>query len=229
MIDVIVPVLSRPGNAQPLIDSIRANTTVEHTITFMCSPGDETEIDACISTDANVYVVEWQPGPADASKKWNLGYRITSNPYVLLAADDLEFEAGWDVEAIKVAERTGAGVIGTQDQSNPLVIRGRHSTHPIVSRDYIDTVGGTWHDGPGSVYHEGYSHQWVETELIAAAMQRHQWAFSHQSVVRHMHPMFPHRGRPRTPMDDTYRIALADGSADSRLFKERQALANPRR
>jgi len=217
MIDVIVPVLSRPGNAQPLIDSIRANTTVEHTITFMVSPDDTNELKACEQTDADIYIVEWQPGPADASKKWNLGYRITSNPYVFTAADDLEFEFGWDTEILRVAENTGAGMVGSNDDANPLVKRGRHSTHSLFSRAYIDTVGGTFFDGPGIVYCEKYQHQWIDTEAVKAAMDRRQWAFAMMSVVRHHHPFY-YRA---TPMDDTYRKALGDASEDQRLYKQR--------
>ena len=217
MIDVIVPVLSRPGNAQPLIDSIRANTTVEHTITFMVSPDDHAELKACEQTDADIYIVEWQPGPADASKKWNLGYRITSNPYVFTAADDLEFEFGWDTEILRVAENTGAGMVGSNDDANPLVKRGRHSTHSLFSRAYIDTVGGTFFDGPGIVYCEKYQHQWIDTEAVKAAMDRRQWAFAMMSVVRHHHPFY-YRA---TPMDDTYRKALGDASEDQRLYKQR--------
>lgn len=227
MLDVVVPVLSRPQNAQPLVDSIHKATTVPITITFMCSPGDLEEQEACIRTTANVHTVDWEPGPGDASRKWNLGYTMGSHPFVLLAADDLEFEPGWDVAVLKQADRSGAGVIGTNDQANPLVIRGKHSTHPVVRRTYIDTAGGTWHDGPGIVFHEGYSHQWVETELVQAAMGREQWAFAMTSIVRHMHPMYPHRGRNRTPMDETYKKALADGKGDMLLFREREKRALP--
>jgi len=216
-LDIIVPVLSRPGNAQPLIDSIRANTTVEHTITFMVSPDDTNQLKACEATDADIYIVEWQPGPADASKKWNLGYRITSNPYVFTAADDLEFEFGWDTEILRVAENTGAGMVGSNDDANPLVKRGRHSTHSLFSRAYIDTVGGTFFDGPGIVYCEKYQHQWIDTEAVKAAMDRRQWAFAMMSVVRHHHPFY-YRA---TPMDDTYRKALGDASEDQRLYKQR--------
>jgi hypothetical protein len=216
-LDIIVPVLSRPGNAQPLIDSIRANTTVEHTITFMVSPDDTNQLKACEQTDADIYIVEWQPGPADASKKWNLGYRITSNPYVFTAADDLEFEFGWDTEILRVAENTGAGMVGSNDDANPLVKRGRHSTHSLFSRAYIDTVGGTFFDGPGIVYCEKYQHQWIDTEAVKAAMDRRQWAFAMMSVVRHHHPFY-YRA---TPMDDTYRKALGDASEDQRLYKQR--------
>jgi len=217
MIDVVCPVLGRPANAQPFVDSLFDSTTVPFTLTFMCSPGDEPEIDACIATNENVYVVEWQPGPGDASRKWNYGYTLGDNPFVFTAADDITFTPGWDIEVLKVAERTGAGMVGTNDDANPLVKRGRHSTHSLFSRAYIDTVGGTFFDGPGIVYHESYSHQFIDTESVKAAMDRGQWAFAHNSVVAHHHPIYDRT----VAMDDTYRRALGDASADKRLYVQR--------
>lgn len=221
MLDIVCPVLNRPQNAQSLVDSIYAATTVSFTITFMCSPGDLEEQAACIMTKAGVHTVDWEQGSGDYARKINLGYTMGTNPFVLLAADDLEFEPGWDLAVLKQAERSGAGVIGTNDQANPLVMRGKHSTHPVVRRTYIDTVGGTFFDGPGTVYHEGYDHQLVDNELYEAAVGRKEWAFAATSIVRHMHPIYPHRGRARTPMDDTYRRAMSEGQADIRLFKSR--------
>lgn len=225
MIDVIIPVLNRPQNAAKVAESIVTATKGDYTITFVCSPRDEAEIEAVRATGFDYILTQWEPGPGDGARKWNCGYRNTSSPYVFLAADDLEFEYGWDEQALLVAARSHAGVIGTNDDANPLVKRGLHSTHSLVSRSYIDLVGGTFLDGPGIVYHEGYEHQWVDTELCEAAKQRGQWAFARRSVVRHLHPLFPHRGRERTPMDDTYRKALGGARHDSQLFLSRRRAA----
>lgn len=222
-IDILVPVLSRPQNARPLVDSVKAHTTIRHTITFICSPGDDEEIKACVATGANVSVVNWEPGPGDGARKWNHGYRISAaisnHPLVMLGADDLEFTPKWDVMALSMADQTGAGVIGTDDGMNPLVRRGKHSTHSLVRRSYIDEIGGTFFDGPGIVYSTSYSHQAVDNELVAAAKGRGEWAFARRSIVIHHHPIFDRS----VAMDDTYRRALADGQADIRLFQERLA------
>jgi hypothetical protein len=228
-IAIIIPVLNRPHRASLVCESIFANTEVEVELYFVCSPGDHAEYDACANTGEEIILVPWEAGPGDFAKKQNLAYTYTTAPYILLGADDLDFEIGWDVRALAVAERTRAGVIGTNDDANPLVKKGRHATHPIVARDYIETIGGTWHDGPGIVYHEGYGHQYVDTELCGAAIERGEWAFAHTSVVRHLHPMYPHRGIGRTPMDDTYRKALGDAHADKMIFVERQERAKAQR
>ena len=217
VISVLVPVLNRPQNAKPLVDSIRENTTVEHEIIFLVSPGDTEERAAVVACEVPWIEMGFPAGGGDYAKKINEGFYCSGGEFVFTAADDLEFEFGWDTEILRVAENTGAGMVGSNDDANPLVKRGRHSTHSLFSRAYIDTVGGTFFDGPGIVYCEKYQHQWIDTEAVKAAMDRRQWAFAMMSVVRHHHPFY-YRA---TPMDDTYRKALGDASEDQRLYKQR--------
>jgi len=217
VIDILVPVLARPQNAQPLVDSIRENTVVEHRILFLCSPFDVDEINAVHETGADIHNVNWEAGPGDWAKKINRGYRLTDYPFMLLGADDLRFHEGWDIEVLRVAEETGAGVIGTNDLGNATVMRGRHSTHPLVRRSYIDNQGTI--DEPGRVLHEGYHHQWVDTELVQTAQMRQQWAFAKQSRVEHLHPFWK-----KGEMDATYEKALSTSAEDHQHFQERRQL-----
>lgn len=223
-ITVQIPVLGRPHNAAPLIERLMSVSECKVVPIFICSRGDTEQIEACNATEAEVLIVSWEPGPGDFARKHNMCFgAFDYAPYVFLGADDLEFTRGWDLHVLAVARKSGAGVIGTQDDANPLVKRGKHSTHSLVSRSYIEQVGGTWHDGPGSVYHEGYDHQYVDTELCMAAMEREEWAFARRSLVRHHHPLYRSIERGKTPMDATYEKAMRGGKEDGVLFRERQA------
>jgi hypothetical protein len=216
-IAILVPVLGRPQRAQPLVDSIRASTTLPYTLLFLCSRTDDAlEAYAALS---ETHVCPFDPGPGDFARKMNLGFRLTGGDFCFLGATDLTFTAGWDVEALRVAEETGAGVIGTQDRANPVVKKGRHSTHPLVRRAYIERCGGTV-DGSGQIYCELYDHQCVDNELIETAQHRGEWAFAPNSVVIHHHPFYDRQAK----MDATYEKALAKGKEDIRLFQRRRRL-----
>ena len=116
-----------------------------------------------------------------------------------------------------MAEDTTAGVIGTNDLGNATVMRGLHSTHPFVRRSYVEERGTI--DEPGKCVHEGYSHQWVDTELIDTAKRRGQWAFAKHSHVEHMHPFWK-----KGTMDATYEQALSTSKEDYALYQERRLL-----
>lgn len=219
MIDILIPVLNRPHRAAPLVENILRSTMTECRISFILSPWDKVELDAVRGTGSNWMVVDWEPGVGDYAKKINYGFDAGNPDYefMFLGADDLCFCQGWDLHALATAEVTGAGVIGTDDLGNATVIRGDHSTHSLVRRSYIAEQGGSW-DGPGIVYHEGYDHQYVDSELVAVAKQRGQWAFSASSKVEHMHKFWG-----KSEMDSTYEKALRSSSEDMQLFRRRKA------
>ena len=217
MLSILIPVLGRPANAAKVIDSIRDNTTVDHETIFLVSPDDPEERAAVVACEVPWIEMGFPAAGGDYAKKINEGFHCSGGEFIFTAADDITFTPGWDTEVLKVAERTGAGMVGTNDDANPLVKRGRHSTHSLFSREYIDSVGGTFFDGPGIVYHEGYDHQYIDTEAVKAAMDRGQWAFAMNSLVAHHHPIYDRT----VAYDDTYRKALGDASADQRLYKQR--------
>jgi glycosyltransferase involved in cell wall biosynthesis len=215
VITILVPVLNRPQNAAPLVESVRA--TCDYRVLFLCSPRDEAEAMACVETGEAVSIMAFENGPGDWARKINKGISMTTSEYVLLGADDLRFHEGWAQAALRVARETGAGVIGTNDLGNATVMRGLHSTHPLVRRSYIEKHGTI--DEPGLCLHEGYAHQWVDTELIETAKVRGQWAFAADSLVEHLHPFWR-----KGAMDSTYEKALSTSHADHALFQQRRQL-----
>jgi Glycosyltransferase like family 2 len=220
VIAILVPVLGRPHEVAPLLESI-AVTKEEHTVYFLCSPNDRKQIAACEASDAEVIVVPFRPGPADFARKINYGFDVTEEPWLFQAADDIRFSPDWERQALAVATAKRVGVIGTNDLGNPLVIRGRTSTHTLFERKYIEEYGGGTVDGSGRVFCELYDHQYVDSEFIQTAQMRKQWAFSRGSVVEHFHP---HWGKAQ--MDNTYKKAMRATVKDRGLYQKRLSLIN---
>lgn len=221
---VIVPVLGRPQNAAPLVESLAASTDRAELI-FVVSEGDWAQQDECYRL-GNIYPERLTTlgVPAnrsgDYAKKIQCGYDWSfTTPLVLLAADDLRFQPGWLEAVEKIADEYDVGVIGTNDNANPSVKAGRHSTHPVVRRCYIDQYGGSVGE-PGQVYHEGYDHQYVDNELVATAMARGCYAHAHDAGVHHLHPLYDRTVR----RDPTYDKGQAKGAEDRRLFESRRPL-----
>lgn len=219
---VIVPVLNRPHRVEPLVENFVASTDGDADLLFVASAGDDAEINAIRgrrqTTRTFLDVVPWAAGPGDYARKINHGARKASKQgyaWVFTGADDLTFHADWLDNALKIGTGKAAAVVGTNDLWNPAVRMRKHSTHSLVNVEYVTRRGAGW-DGPGVLLHEGYDHQCVDNELVAAAKMRDVWAFAQQSVVEHLHP-FAHK----SPMDETYRKALARGREDIALYKTR--------
>lgn len=180
---IVVPMLGRPHRVQPLLESIRSATPAARVL-FVLSPGDTKVAHAVEAVSAEVVTVPFRP-VGDYARKINAGYRYTTEPLVFLAADDLRFHPGW-CEAACAKLDAGIGVVGTNDLGSPRVLRGEHSTHSLVTRDYADRYGTI--DQPGAILHEGYAHEWVDDELVETAKHRRAWAFAPDAKVEHLHP-----------------------------------------
>lgn len=220
---VIVPVMSRPSNAKPFMDSLRASTSLA-TVYAVAHPDDTVTAAAWRAAGAEVLLTsdEWvagephgEPGTTFA-QKCNLGYRQTWEPWLFLVGDDVRFAPGW-LDHAQHAARDGAHVIGTNDLHNPRVLAGEHATHLMVRRAYVDERGASW-DGPKVVCHEGYAHWFVDDELVTVAKQRGVWAMARESKVEHLHPLWG-----LAEDDETYQLGQKHVDQDRALFEKRLA------
>jgi hypothetical protein len=218
VIDILIPVLGRPRNVTPLLESLKVTQT-PYQVFFICSPGDTPQIEACLQTGHQTWIAPWEAGRGDFAKKINWAFRQTHSEWLFQGADDICFHGGWDTRALQVARHKDRQVIGTNDLHNSLVKRGGTSTHTLFTRRYIEEQGGTLTDGPGVVFHEGYDHQFVDMEFCEVAKRRGVWAFSKQSIVEHFHP---HWGN--ADEDATYVKADRHRSHDMRLYRKRMGL-----
>ena len=209
---ILVPMLHRGHRVRPLLESIEATTTGARVV-FICSPRDPSVLTEVADLE---HIIVDGPRPGDYARKINAGVAHTSEPLVFMAADDLRFHPGW-FEAATAKLAPGIGVVGTNDLGSKRVMTGTHSTHSLVTRDYIDEFGTI--DEPGKALHEGYPHEFVDDELVQTAIHRSAWAFADDSIVEHLHPAWG-----KAPMDAMYAQQSARMKAGRRVYRRRQRL-----
>lgn len=180
---IIVPVLGRPQRVEPLLASIAAATPGAHSVLFVADDDDTIELGELARCGASWITSE--PGACYA-RKVNLGIAATAEPVIFQAADDLHFHAGWNERAQARYANRRIHVVGTNDLYNPRVVHGRHSTHSMVSRAYIEQHGTI--DEPGKLMHEGYGHCYCDDEMVQTARFRRAYATARDSIVEHLHP-----------------------------------------
>jgi hypothetical protein len=211
---ILVPMLGRAHRVAPLLESIR-EATPDARVLFLVTTGDLPVIDVLDSIGAERVEL---PGRTrgDYAVKINTGYRLTAEPLLFLAADDLHFHPGWFEQA--TAKLTpGVGVVGTNDLCNRRTMRGEHSTHSLVTREYVERFGTI--DEPGKILHEGYVHEFVDDELVGTARKRRAYAHAAKAVVEHLHPM-----NGQAPMDSLYRRQGMRMRASRDLYQRRRQL-----
>lgn len=229
---ILVPVLRRPYRAAHVAASAEY-ATPEGRVLFICSPDDVIEQRACEDTGCDVLVVDWPGGErGDWARKINAGYRATSEPWMLLGADDLVFHPGWFQAAMDCLPPDGVGhrvgVVGTNDLANRRTMTGVHSTHPLVARWYADERGTlTWGDdqgGPGHVVVECYRHNFVDDELVGTAKARRAWQWVQDARIEHRHPTWG-----TAPDDEVYALGREGWRADKTLHRKRAVMWTGRR
>lgn len=216
---VLVPVMLRPRNAEPFVASLRDTAGVRAAVYAVADTGDTETVQAWRRAGADgVFDGEW----GTFARKVNAGYRLTREPWLFLAGDDVRFHPAWLYRALSAAAAVNANVVGTNDLGNARVVAGEHATHMLVRRSYVDEVGASW-DGPGVVCHEGYAHNYVDDELVTAAKQRGVWTSAWDAVVEHRHPLWC----ADVPVDRVYEVGRLSAARDRQLFESRRARYAP--
>lgn len=208
-VTVIVPVLHRPQNVRPLMESLRASTGLAD-VWFVCEPDD-----LIVWAEVERHGARRFVHPGSFAEKVNAVIDKVETPWVFLAGDDVRFRPGWLDHAEHVGRLYDAKVIGTNDLGNPRVIAGAHATHMLIDTGYIREQGASW-DGPGIVCHEGYRHWFVDDEIVTVAKQRGVFQAALGSIVEHMHPIFG-----KGDDDDVYSLGQSFAAKDGATFQRR--------
>ena len=224
---VLVPALNRPKNVRRLVDSFNATNDGTAYLYYVLDVDDAAQIEAVEAAGAT-----WLPAERGTSfaSKVNAGYQATTEDWLLLIGDDVEFTPGWLAAARKLSDRFD--VIGTNDSQpgrvrNPKVASGKHADHFFVRRSYVDDVGSSL-EGPGLVLAEAYFHFFGDVELIQLARARGVFTPCLDSVVIHHHPGYDGREDLRHA-DPTYMKAVDYSAMDEITFRRRASLIEQHR
>lgn len=217
MLGILVPVLGRPERPRPLVESLEKAAPDAH-LYFLANHGDVEEVRACRAIADEkpgwcslLLVVDKRPSWA---QKINDGIRRTREPWLLLCADDVKFYPRFLEAAARLMSDPGVGVIGTCDLGHRGTLEGWHSTHPIVSRKYVIEQGTA--DQKGVIAHEGYRHNFVDTEIVATAKKRGAYQHCRDCLIEHLHPLW---GKGKS--DATYRLGKKFMRKDAEIFWDR--------
>lgn len=206
---IFIPTYHRPHSMERAATNAHENTTTPHTLYFVSEPDDQATIDKSHELKENLIISKY---PGSHTGAANTAYWETKEPFFIMANDDFNFHKDWDTLALaKMAE--GVGVVGLNDGFS-----GNMTAITLVRRAYIKEHSGVM-DADNTLYHPGYNHNFVDTELSTVCKKRGMWAECPESVVEHMHWAFN-----KSVKDATYEKSNATEYKDRELFGYRSHL-----
>jgi len=212
-IAILVPTLGRAEKLVPLAENVAATTPRgKYSLIFVLDHADKASLEAVKSAPCARYVFRDGTYPV----KINAGYAACNEDLILPTADDVVFHDGWYETALGEME-PWVQVLGTFDLT-PSTEDGSHATMPIIRRSYIEETGAA-HMELGTVFHEGYHHNCVETETCQLAMRRGVWKFAKNVVIEHRHHAWGTREADETDRKGN----LANWDEDMTYFHRRKA------
>jgi len=224
MISIIVPSYGRPERVASVVSNIHASMNGYAPGYEILVIVEEDQLDAYADgiSDAwhslNILVTnELSPNYAGAV---NTAVKYARGDLYMIAADDLTFHTGWAMYATRnMNALPSIQVVGTNDLLNDFVLQGYHATHYLVAADYIWDIGGVVDESPGQVLHEGYTHNFVDTEFIGTAKARAVFVPCLEAVVEHNHFT-----AGKSDKDSTYDKGYANLQEDADLYYARRHL-----
>ena len=211
-IAIIIPTRGRPEKVSVMVKNIEATITYPHQVYFYIDSDDSATIAACKDAKANFVI----GSPSDKyGKKINTAYHQTIEPFLMLAADDVEFTPGWDKTMMAQFDDPKIGIVGHYD--NWLIGQtGKHGSHLLVRRAYIQKFSGV-EDEENTIYSTQYFHYNTDIETEQTAMKRGAFAMSKAIIYHH------HWVNGESQKDATYTQAFNENmDHDNKIFNQRR-------
>lgn len=214
MIAILIPTVGRPDRVKKIVKMIKANTQTPHTIYMITEPEDQATIDQIRETTAKLVL---NKAPHTYVAAINLGYKLSTEEHIFCGSDDIEFTEGWDIKMLKVFQANPEiGFVGAWD-SWKITQTGKHASHFMVSRSYIQEFGGV-EDEKNTIYSSQYQHFNCDIETEQVAMKRGKFQMS-DAVIEHHHFIV----NKRVEYDQTYSKEQSKINRDTRTYNQRRA------
>lgn len=212
MIAVLIPTLGRAHNIKRVIDDLEPTAPRNLIDPIFIVEEHDTPTRQAIEAIQRTYIIN-KRSPS-YSGAINTAVEETTHEHLFVASDDLHFHNDWHVPLLEFA--ANFGLVGTNDLHNHDVLSGTHATHYLVTREYAEQ--GTI-DNSAPLLHEGYTHNYCDTEAVATAKFRGQFRPCLDSIVEHLHWVWG-----LANIDDTYNKGSLYMQQDQALFTNRSHL-----
>jgi hypothetical protein len=160
-----------------------------------------------------------RPPNTTAVQGWNLAFVAAFEAgadWFIAGADDIVWRSGWLGEALKVARKEDAQVIGLNDGDDTRTDMEHYAAHTMVSREFaIQHLGGV-------IVPPAYKSWWFDREICEKAAALGLYAPAYKAYAEHHHPDWQ-----LAEVDATYRMARPLHSQDKRLYEQRKAAGWP--
>lgn len=207
---ILTPTFNRPSKIKPYIENIKSVTDMSLVdIVFIVEDDDVIVKNKCLNSDAITIINKRKRSYAGAI---NTAVRELDYDYYFASADDCYFYNNWLPPILELSKNYG--VVGTNDLGNPSVLNKQHATHYLVSKRYLNKCV---FDSPNDMLHEGYLHNFTDTELVQNAISNKEFIPCLHSIVEHLHYSFG-----KSDFDETYKKQDGTSNHDIALYNARK-------
>ncbi len=206
-IAILIPTYGRAHKLAGIKANIEA--TCKQNIYIICSEEDPETFNEATRLGLNIII-----SGGRYVEGINLGYKLTDEPYLLFGADDIEFTPDWDKKLLKYFDDPKIGIVGSPDDWT-ISQTGKHGSHPLVKRAYIQEFSGTY-DEPDIPYSPFYKHYMADIETEQVAQMRGAWVQGEAEIKHH------HWVNKQAEKDATYVRGMKNLQHDMEVYNDRR-------
>jgi glycosyltransferase involved in cell wall biosynthesis len=210
-IAILIPTYGRAERLAKLSKDIHAVTTLPHTIYFVVESTDAPSVAEAGKIEGDKVIVVSKGTYVDAV---NIGYKSTTEPFVMCGSDDIVFTKDWDTIMVRGFDNPEVGLVGAKDEWT-ITKTLKHASHFMVRREYIKTQSGV-NDEPDVIYSSQYIHTMCDIETEQTAMGRGAFYMS-DAVIHHLHWFMG-----TALMDETYKRPQVSQQHDMDVYNTRR-------